>query len=428
MDIEKLCRNSIDYLKSNYSNFPKSGFIAGGSLANVIWEKVSGNNAVINDIDVFIFEKKIDNIQGNYYVNGKDVTKLFYHKKETKNYFSDYTGLLLSIEKTKSYYFIEKTEQDKIYNFIHYSSNDRNPQVILDSFDINCTQVGYSIDEDKFYYTPEFLNFLKTGKLELTTLSSPAHSAIRLVKKKYELSATLDQLELKLCQYAIYYHLSDVIKIYFTKKYYSTYEKFKSEFEPYFRLEESPQVSNLLFESKGIQLDIWTLRTLEHLDIDILKNEERISHFLNGDSLIFFIRQVRNNKRNEFVWEQLKHLYKDSDYVDCDFEKKDVEFLSRLTNNFPDIIENLKHLKLNGQIQLIKKMFNIWKDDPIIAISVLEKHKLTPDMEISEQDLLLLELSVRKNIVIDNSTKLNKVLFFEKDSVNLNKNLDEFIF
>jgi hypothetical protein len=220
----------------------------------------------------------------------------------------------------------------------------------------------------------------------------------------------------------------DVIKIYFTKKYHSTYEKFKSEFEPYFRLEESPQVSNLLFESKGIQLDIWTLRTLEHLDIDILKNEERISHFLNGDSLIFFIRNIRNNKRNEFVWEQLKHLYKDSDYVDCDFEKKDVEFLSRLTNNFPDIIENLKHLKLNGQIQLIKKMFNIWKDDPIIAISVLEKHKLTPDMDISEQDLLLLELSVRKNIVIDNSTKLNKVLFFEKDSVNLNKNLDEFIF
>ena len=121
-------------------------------------------------------------------------------------------------------------------------------------------------------------------------------------------------------------------------------------------------------------------------------------------------------------------MYKDSDYVDCDFEKKDVEFLSRLTNNFPNIIENLKHLKLNGQIQLIKKMFNIWKDDPIIAISVLEKHKLTPDMDISEQDLLLLELSVRKNIVIDNSTKLNKVLFFEKDSVNLNKNLDEFIF
>jgi hypothetical protein len=35
--------------------------------------------------DVFIFEKKIDNIQGNYYINGKDVTKLFYHKKETKN-------------------------------------------------------------------------------------------------------------------------------------------------------------------------------------------------------------------------------------------------------------------------------------------------------------------------------------------------------
>ena len=60
MNIEKLCRNALDFLKSNYPNFPKSGFIAGGSLANLIWEQVSGNIAKINDIDVFIFDKVVD--------------------------------------------------------------------------------------------------------------------------------------------------------------------------------------------------------------------------------------------------------------------------------------------------------------------------------------------------------------------------------
>ena len=41
MNIEKLCRNALDFLKSNYPNFPKSGFIAGGSLGNLIWEQLS---------------------------------------------------------------------------------------------------------------------------------------------------------------------------------------------------------------------------------------------------------------------------------------------------------------------------------------------------------------------------------------------------
>lgn len=419
MNIEKLCRQSLQFLKDSYPNFPKSGFIAGGSLANVIWERVSGNKAIINDIDVFIFQNKIDKVDGNYYIEGKNKTKLFYHKKEVSHH-SDYRGLLYSIEKSKNFYFIESTEQEQIYNFINYSSNNKDPKIILDSFDINCTQVGYSIEEDKFYYTTDFVDFLKTGELKLTTLSSPGHSAIRLVKKKHELSAKLDQLELKLCQYAIYYHLSDVTKTFFTDKYYSTFQKFKSEYEPYFVVEKSQEVSDLLLESKGIQLHIYRLVPAADLNIDKIKTEERISHFTNGESLLFYIRNIRDNSKKLEVWNNLEYLYKTTDYLDCEYSTEDIDLLKRLTNIFPETIKNLIGLKLSEQIIIVKKLLNIWKDDPIVAISVLEKHKFEPNFDLEDLDLLLLELSVRKAIVIDNSDKIEKVLNPEKYKLYLN--------
>ena len=50
--------NALDFIKKNNLDFPKKGIIAGGSLANIVWEQVSGNVAKINDIDVFIFNSR----------------------------------------------------------------------------------------------------------------------------------------------------------------------------------------------------------------------------------------------------------------------------------------------------------------------------------------------------------------------------------
>ena len=59
MNIEQLAKNALNFLKTKEINFPKHGIIAGGSLGNLIWEQVSGNVAVVNDIDIFIFDKLI---------------------------------------------------------------------------------------------------------------------------------------------------------------------------------------------------------------------------------------------------------------------------------------------------------------------------------------------------------------------------------
>ena len=56
-NIESLARKAINELK--LYNLPKRGFLAGGSLANLVWEFASGNKAVINDIDILIGQNGI---------------------------------------------------------------------------------------------------------------------------------------------------------------------------------------------------------------------------------------------------------------------------------------------------------------------------------------------------------------------------------
>lgn len=421
MNIDLLCKKALNYLKKTYSDFPTTGFIAGGSLSNLIWQEVSGNLAKINDIDVFILDSIVDRNpydSSNWVNSDKEKTqKLYYHKKE-KIYFEDYQGLT-STSKSKDFYYIEKTTHDGIYNTVYYCSNISSPQVIIDSFDINCTQVGYSIDEDKFYYTEDFIDFLKTGELKLVNLMSPAHSAIRLIKKKYDLNAKLDDLELKMCQFSLCRSMSDINRRYFTIKYQSIWKKYESELSNYFNLIESDDVT-LLFKNKGIDIDIWTLEPkIKSIEEDffnlydkstLIFNDPIISEIYNGQNLIFYIRNVRNNTELQEVWKKLKIFFKRDDYVDTTYKKEDIEMLTRMINVAPNTIENLKGLKLSQQIWIMKTLFEKYKEDPIIAISIMEKMKIEPNVELDDKDLLLLELSVRKEIVNDVKQKCSRIL------------------
>ena len=159
MNIEVLARQAINTIKEKWG-LPSTGFLAGGSIANIIWELVSGNKAIVNDIDIFHFE----GIQEKF--NKGDKSSLFnYHNTETK-YYEDYTGMCFTT-RTKEFYSIVSAEKEDIFNNIRYKSNVHDPSLIIRSFDINATRVGYNIEEDKIYWTKEFEDFLKTGELKV---------------------------------------------------------------------------------------------------------------------------------------------------------------------------------------------------------------------------------------------------------------------
>jgi hypothetical protein len=411
MNIEKLARIALGFLKTKETNFPKHGVIAGGSLGNLIWEQVSGNVAVVNDIDIFVFDKEInsEDIYGEN-TNTKDNRKVFYRSQE-KIYWKDYTGLCEG-SRTRDFYLIERTENSGLFNYVYYSATSEKPELVIDSFDINCTQIGYDIESDKFFWTKEFEQFLKDGKLKLTNLGSPHHSVIRILKKRDELNAFLDPIEVKIAAYTVARPLHGVTRRYFSDKYFEVYKKYQEELSTYFKISKEVEISSLIKESKGVDVGIYTLTTtVSPLDIftnDELNDESR-QKIWHCNDFLFYFRNIQNDINQFKIWSKLQPLFTYDNYVDCDPKDEDIDMLNRLLENVPGVIKNLQGISISNQIKLLKRLFVAFKDDLTIAISILENKKIDPDIVLDEQTILLLELSVRIEIV-NNTYDLNKIL------------------
>jgi len=113
VDINKISRKALTILKLKYK-IPERGFIAGGALANLMWELVSGNKAIINDIDVFIMTDLIDEesekekLKVNYSLppNLRPKSDKIYDFKELESvYHGRYDQIAHRVDK-KNYYII----------------------------------------------------------------------------------------------------------------------------------------------------------------------------------------------------------------------------------------------------------------------------------------------------------------------------------
>ena len=424
MNIEKLARVALGFLKTKETNFPKHGVIAGGSLGNLIWEQVSGNVAVVNDIDIFIFDREVnaENVYGDS-TKTTDNKKVFYRSLE-KIYYKDYTGLCEG-SRTRDFYLIERTENSGLFNYVYYSATSEKPELIIDSFDINCTQVGYDIESDRFFWTKEFEQFLKDGKLKLTNLGSPHHSVIRILKKRDELNASLDPIEVKIAAYTVSRPLHGVTRRYFSDKYFNVYEKYQEELSKYFKISKETEISSLIKESKGVDVGIYTLIatinpsevfTNGELDDD---SRQKIWHC---NDFLFYFRNIQNDINQYKIWSKLQPLFTYENYVDCDPKEEDIDMLKRIIENVPGCIKNLQGISISKQINLVNKLFSTFKDDLTIALSLLENKKLDPDIVLDDDTVLLLELSVRVEIV-NNKYDFDKILG-KSQSIVFNKNND----
>ena len=403
MNVEQLAKRAIDKIKTTWG-LPQSGFIAGGSIANLIWEEVSGNKAVINDIDVFLFDGILEKL-----VQDKSQT-LYEHSTKEDIWYEDYNGIAF-MTKEKDFYSITESTKDDMFNYIKYKSNSPELRVVIDSFDINCTAVGYSIDNDEYYWTDEFEKFLKTGELRITNVKTPSHTVLRIIKKADELNATLTEFELNILQYALSdnVHLSPY-KVRFQERYLEVFVKYIDRLSEFFYIQKDVQCIEWLRVSQNKDVKLWKLVSSNQKVFD-----DKNLQGLKADNYLFYIRNIYSNKNLnlKLIWEHLHYFYDTPGYVDQEVSDEDIKLLSRLVHNAPNAIPNLKGLKLSEQINLVRKLLEVYNDDPIIAISLLEKNKLDKDIELDEQTKLLLELSVRKEIVNDTRGKVNKILIEE---------------
>lgn len=422
MDIEQLGRQAINRIKSEWG-LPKRGFIAGGSIANIIWELVSGNKAVVNDIDIFLYVGEIDKVDD---INKEE--SLFKYEEKDIKYFEDYSGMSFQ-SYTKDFYTICESERDGMFNTITYKGNTSDPSLILKSFDINATRVGYLIEEDKVYWDKEFENFVNTGELQVSNLMTPSHTAIRIVKKSDELNITLSDFEMKLTQYASAYRFSDSIKLRFKDRYYEIYEKYKSKLDKFFRLDRDLSLEKHVLEKYCEESKLYYLVVVGVDDLGVnpfnitpnIFNDKNLSQIFLSDLFLFYMRNIYGNPERVEMWSKLKYFFNDPNYIDKEVDIEDINLLERFSKNAPDSIDNLRGYKLSEQISIIKKFLDRFKDDPIIAISILEKYKIDKDIELDDKTVLLLELSVRKDIVNDTRGKVNSIL---NPEITKNKSVD----
>ena len=420
MKTEILARKALEILKSKWG-LPKKGFLAGGSLANMIWELHSGNPAVVNDIDIFIFEGKIDNQEEI----SREVS-LFRFKEEDIRYYEDYTGMCWN-SYTKDFYTITSSEKKGIFNEIGYKASTDVQGIILNSFDINATRVGYSIEEDRFYITKDFEDFLNTGELKICNIQTPSHTAIRIAKKSKELNVKLDELEFKLISYCLYRCFSDVNKFRFKERYFEMFSQNKDLLEPYFKIERDKEIEEFLKLHKNVDTELYGLKTTDYFlpvkeheskDYEIISlletnnifNDDNLGKLHTSKDFLFYIRNVFGTEMEQ-IWEKVYYFYTDCGYVDMEVSKEDLDLLRRFGDYAPKSIESLKGMKMSKQLSLVKKLLEIYKEDPIIAIAILEKGNVSLYDDLDDEcNQLLLELSVRKEIVNDTRNKVGNIL------------------
>jgi hypothetical protein len=171
-------------------------------------------------------------------------------------------------------------------------------------------------------------------------------------------------------------------------------------------------------------VNLWTLReNVEDNGADIEKildiskmlifNDDNLNSIWRSDEFLFYIRNIFNKGKLSDLWKKIRFFYVEKDYFDKEVSIDDLELLNRISLYAPKCINTLKGYKLSQQIDIIRGLLDRFKDDPIIAISILEKNKISKDDLLDEKNLLLLELSVRKEIVNDTKGKVSKILNLE---------------
>jgi len=142
------------------------------------------------------------------------------------------------------------------------------------------------------------------------------------------------------------------------------------------------------------------------------------------NDFLFYIRNREKDIFNFKIWNILQPLYNYDGYVDSEVSDENIDMLRRLIENIPNSIRNLQGMNITQQINLVKKLYEEFSEDITIAFAILDKKKLEYDIVLDSETKLLLELSVRKEIV-NNTYDIKKIMGITEDSSNY---FDDMIF
>jgi hypothetical protein len=407
MNYQEIFRQALSHIKSKWE-LPTTGFLAGGSISNVVWNIITGKDAPVNDLDIY----HLIQIQNNLSTKEENEKQHFIHQEMVVS--EDYTGLNVGF-KRKGFYTIEKVSENGIFNIIEYKSSTDDRSIVIESFDINCCQLGYDIDKDEFIWTKDFEKFLNTGELRLTNLTSPAHSAIRLVKKQSDLDAVLPKIELDMIAYAMEkIRFIDAQKFRFKDRYANMYKKYESKLNHMFDLVRDHDIEDYLKMNLNVYDNIYTLKPKTQVH-DMSRGH--LSGVMLSKDFLFFVRNILDDNTKEMIWFNLYPIIDSEmsvqEYFDGVISDSDLQILSNFVKVAPKTCKNFRGLSITKQVELYKMIIERYNEDPLVGISVLENYDLSKHSIDDEFERLLMELHIRKEIIEDKKDKVYRILGLE---------------
>lgn len=411
MELKRLAEEALDYIKSRWV-LPGQGLLAGGSLANTIWALKNGTEPLINDVDIFVYVGHLDFIDPN------DRETLFRYTEKEVEYYDDYNGYR-EHPYDKKFYAIKESTRDGMVNTITYDASDRDPMMILESFDLSCTGVGYDLETGQYFWTQDFEDFINTGKIKVSNIGTPSHTAIRLAKKSKDLGVEMDEFELKLLMHAIDYNFSDTVKRYFKQKRmddYTDVEDILSEYLVPYRVEEVEKMIFLKYDTEekiyGLKNKVSSVEKpksqviLDEADLDFFADIEledstvfgdnNIFRIMTGKSFLNYMRNVYGDEEKMRLFNGLVPLFGAKNYFDEIPKEEDSRMLALLCSISPLITKALKDMTISEQINVVKTTFAAF-DDKTVALAALENGRVVEPW-MDESDVLLMELSLRKEL------------------------------
>ena len=336
---------------SKFVELPKTGFLAGGAVANTILSMEWGGDYPVNDLDIFRIESS-DGLVPRRMPHRYQGMKLDrYLGKIAADYLRCYTVL--------------NTEVKGILNFvdvqlIYEYQKTENYKIIMDGFDLNCCQAGIDLESAELIYSPNFEAFLKTNQLEVSHPCTPFHTAVRIQKKKKELQCYCDDE-------TQYRYLSQVPLIlspgsqgngtekqippgiyamYFGEKHYGIYKQYREDLDRYF--EVLPAGKTASGESR------YTM---------VPRNCEIMEELKDCDSVIFIKvvwellqgkKTIRDKNIRILKYGDLSRcfLLTNPKYAQCDWHERHVKQLEEFLHQHYYMAFIFDGLKLNIQEQL----------------------------------------------------------------------------
>ena len=409
MDI-RIIQEAIRLLDKKF-NLPNKGFLAGGALANTINKLKWGGKCIINDIDIFLLDeiKDLDEISNKTEYDLYKESNRIHIKKEAKYDIDCYENLIIVNKKYKGndYIIVKTSERQGIFNYVNYDSNINDYQLLLDTFDINCTMVGYDLETKKCYYTKEFEHFYNTKELQVSLPNTPSHTALRILKKRDELDAKLNiDEEFKLLTYVNVAEITGLKRHWFGDKYIDIYNKYEKEISQYFKIIKSTNKG--LYNSYRLYPNDWNTSDIvfspqgKYLPMDDIF--VRVVDTMTIEEYVYFWRNILPNKSKKDIWNFLQCFYKHDNYLDGfdieNFDKGLFEQLSKYTE-YKNFVKSLYGLNLVKQLKIIKWMNQLNKQNKNcyeVLFYVNHNPLNSNSYEEFEEKCILLKIKYRKDI------------------------------